>query len=124
MAQRLQSKIADVISVCDREADIYEYLLYKLNAQQRFVVRSMQRRCIEESEDKLYQFASELQSAGQKQLNIAQKGGRKARTATLDITYAPISVKVPANKKGQSLPMYYVGCCERSGQDKAFSWLL
>ncbi len=124
MAQRLQSKMADVISVCDREADIYEYLLYKLNAQQRFVVRSMQSRCIEESEDKLYQFASELQSAGQKQLNIAQKGGRKARTATLDITYAPISVKVPANKKGQSLPMYYVGCCERSGQDKPLSWHL
>ena len=66
MTQRLQSKMVDVISVCDREADIYEYLLYKLNAQQRFVVRSMQSRCIEESEDKLYQFASECQSAGQK----------------------------------------------------------
>ena len=47
MAKRLHTKIADVISVCDREADIYEYLRYKLNHDQRFVVRSIQSRQIE-----------------------------------------------------------------------------
>ena len=89
MAERLKTQMSNVISVCDREADIYEYLQYKLTEQQRFVVRSMQSRHIEEGEDKLYAFASELKSAGTKHIHIAQKGGRKARSATLDITYAP-----------------------------------
>ncbi|TVU67178.1 IS4 family transposase, partial [Pseudoalteromonas distincta] len=92
MAERLQGQMANVISVCDREADIYEYLQYKLTEQQRFVVRSMQSRHIEEGEDKLYAFASELMSAGTKHIHIAQKGGRKARSATLDITYAPVTL--------------------------------
>jgi hypothetical protein len=38
--QRLSpEKMRHVIEVCDREADIYEYLSYKLEAQERFVVR-------------------------------------------------------------------------------------
>lgn len=114
MAKRLHTKIADVISVCDREADIYEYLRYKLDHDQRFVVRSMQSRQIEEGKNKLYNFASELKSAGQKKVFIAQKGGRKAREATLDICFSQVTLKVPSNKKGDSLPLYYVGCSERN----------
>ncbi len=124
MAQRLQAQMSKVISVCDREADIYEYLTYKLNEQQRFVVRSMQSRHIEEGDEKLYAFASELQSAGTKYIEIAQKGGRKARNAALDITFAPVTLKVPYNKKGKSLPVYYVGCAERSNPDSELNWHL
>ncbi|WP_199611113.1 IS4 family transposase [Flocculibacter collagenilyticus] len=124
MADRLQSKMLDVISVCDREADIYEYLEYKLDSQQRFIVRSMQSRHIEEGENKLYAFASELQSAGQKQVHIAQKGGRKARCATLDIVFTPVTLKVPSNKQGKSLPVYYVGCSERENPDSELNWHL
>ena len=124
MAARLSNQISNVISVCDREADIYEYLQYKLTEQQRFVVRSMQSRHIEEDENKLYAFASELQSAGTKQVEIAQKGGRKARTATLDITFAPVTLKVPYNKNGASLPVYYVGCAERDSSESELSWHL
>lgn len=124
MAQRLQTKMSDVISVCDREADIYEYLQYKLTEQQRFVVRSMQSRHIEEGKDKLYSFASELESAGTKHIEIAQKGGRKARTVRLDITFASVSLKVPYNKKGHSLPVYYVGCAERGNPEGGLNWHL
>lgn len=124
MASRLQDKMSDVISVCDREADIYEYLQYKLTEQHRFVVRSMQSRHIEEGTDKLYAFASTLKSAGQKQIEIAQKGGRKARSATLDIVFAPVTLKVPSNKKGQSLALYYVGCSERHNPESELNWHL
>ncbi|MEW6990703.1 IS4 family transposase [Colwelliaceae bacterium 6441] len=124
MAQRLQAKMSDVISVCDREADIYEYLQYKLSEQQRFVVRSMQSRHIEEGKDKLYAFARELESAGTKQIEIAQKGGRKARNVILDVTFAPVNLKVPYNKKGHSLPVYYVGCAERGNPDSELNWHL
>jgi hypothetical protein len=124
MTQRLGEQMSKVISVCDREADIYEYLQYKLTEQQRFVVRSMQSRHIEEGENKLYAFASELTSAGTKHINIAQKGGRKARRVELHITFAPVSLKVPYNKKGGSLSMYYVGCAERDNPDSDLNWHL
>jgi hypothetical protein len=87
MAARLGTAMANVISVCDREADIYDYLLYKIANQQRFVVRSMMSRHIEEGSDKLYHFASELNSVKQRQIQIAQRGGRKAREVTLDVKY-------------------------------------
>lgn len=118
MSSRLGDKMSDVISVCDREADIYEYLHYKLSTAQRFVVRSMQSRHIEEGDNKLYEYASKLESAGTKEVHIAQKGGRAARTATLDIVYAPVTLKVPANKRGNTLPLYYVGCIERNTDSK------
>jgi len=124
LSTRLGAKMADVISVCDREADIYEYLQYKLSKQHRFVVRSMQSRHIEQSEEKLYDYAAGLESAGQKQIHIAQKGGRKARVATVDIVFAPITLLVPANKCGESLPLYYVGCEERTDVKHALNWHL
>ena len=121
MSARLGAKIDDVISVCDREADIYEYLLYKLKTKQRFIVRSMQSRHIEEGQNKLYHYASQLKSAGQKQIHIPQKGGRKARNVTLDIVFAPVTLKVPNNKRGESLPLYYVGCVEHVIQKKRYA---
>ena len=38
-----------VISVCDREADIYDYLAYKLSNGERFVVRAKHLRAVEEA---------------------------------------------------------------------------
>ena len=100
MTTRLGQTMDNVISVCDREADIYEYLTYKLNHSQRFVVRSMQSRCIEEGDDKLYAFADTLTSAGKRKVHVQQRGGRKARDVVLEVRYAPVTLKTPANKRG------------------------
>ena len=34
----------NVISICDREADVYDYMVYKKGMEQRFVVRAWQNR--------------------------------------------------------------------------------
>lgn len=124
MASRLGEVMQKVISVCDREADIYEYLTYKVRHNQRFIVRSMQSRCIEESDSKLYAFSDTLQPAGERYIHVPQKGSRRARNVTLDIRFSPITLKVPANKKGDSIPLYYVGCIEQGGGKDALSWHL
>lgn len=46
MVQRLGEIQPRVISVCDREADIWHYLDYKLSQGQRFVVRAAQNRLL------------------------------------------------------------------------------
>lgn len=123
MAERLGTDIGRVISICDREADIIEYLSYKTAQQQRFVVRSMQSRCIEQSSEKLYQYSQSLQEAGVRTVPVRQKGGRKARDAQCQVRYAPVTVKMPANKQGDSVPLYYVGC-EEVGVEKGLCWHL
>lgn len=117
MATRLGAQMSKVISVCDREADVIEYLRFKTDAQQRFIVRSMQSRCIEEDQNKLYAFSETLQSAGERMVQVQQKGGRKARVARCDIRFAAVTVQVPANKTGQPVGLYYVGCQEKDTTD-------
>ncbi|MGR5147623.1 IS4 family transposase [Photobacterium alginatilyticum] len=121
METRLGPDMERIISVCDREADIIEYLTYKVSNHQRFVVRSMQSRCIKESTEKLYQYSGSLKRADVRTVQVRQKGGRKARKATCDVRYAPVTVKIPANKTGEPVPLYYVGCQE-SGIDNGLSW--
>ncbi|KAA1171490.1 IS4 family transposase, partial [Photorhabdus heterorhabditis] len=122
MAARLGTAMANVISVCDREADIYDYLIYKIANKQRFIVRSMMSRHIEEGSDKLYHFASELQSVVQRQIQISQRGGRKASKATLDVKYAAVTIKAPSNRKGSPIFLNYVGCSGIGDDGKVLNW--
>ncbi|MBC8947388.1 transposase [Xenorhabdus indica] len=121
MEARLGADMRKVISVCDREADIIEYLTYKVSNHQRFVVRSMQSRCIEESTDKLYHYSGALVYADTRTVQVRQKGGRKARDAHCEVRYAAVTVKIPANKTGDGVPLYYVGCQETGNHD-GLSW--
>lgn len=85
----------------------------------------MQSRCIEEDENRLYSYASTLVSAGEKELKVPQKGGRKAQSVRLDIKYAPVTLKSPANKKQlNDIPLYCVGCIEKGGNDEKLAWHL
>ncbi|CEE92768.1 transposase (fragment) [Xenorhabdus nematophila str. Anatoliense] len=115
--------MAKVISVCDRESDVIEYLTYKVTNQHRFVLRSMQDRRLEESEETLYTFNGALQSAGERRVHVAQRGARKAREAICEIRYAPVTVKMPVKKPGESVALYYVSCQEIN-HDKALCWHL
>lgn len=125
METRLAESINKVISVCDREADIFEYLTYKITNQQRFVVRSMQSRCIQEHDNKLYHYSTTLPLAGTKSLHIPQKGGRKARNVELEIRYAPVTLKAPANKSSQpDIPVYYVSVIEKRDGKNKLAWHL
>lgn len=123
VANRLGQHMAHAVSVCDREADLIEYLQYKLEHQQRFVVRSMISRHIEEAEGKLHLYGHSLQSAGERMVEVVQKGGRKARVATCEVRFAPVTLKMPSNKVGESTPLFYVSCIEK-GNDDGLCWHL
>lgn len=94
LAARL-GNVNNVIDVCDREADIYEYLDYHTQAGNRFVVRANDERKLAEPEEYLSEHIASLASCGQYQINIQQKGGRKARQATLNLHFSRITLKRP-----------------------------
>lgn len=111
MAERLGSAMAQVISVCDRESDIYEYLHYKLEHQQRFVVRASVDRCVQGTANHLFAVLDDKAEAlGHKTVPVPQRGGRKAREAKLVLRAMTLDLCPPkrAGKPSSSLPVHAV----------------
>lgn len=82
LAARLGERLKDTITVCDREADLYEYLSYKLQHAQRFVVRAKADRRVLESTASLFETLEEKSpDLCCYTVRIPQRGGRSARTA-------------------------------------------
>ncbi|MBC3379568.1 IS4 family transposase [Serratia fonticola] len=114
-AQRLGLTQSRVISVFDREADIWHYLDYKTKNKQRFVVRAAQTRLLSGQDKKLMELPETLIEAGHYLLNVVQKGGRAARDAQMSIRYSPVDLKMPGStSEERAIPLTYI-CCREEG---------
>lgn len=78
LKKRLGNKLRDVISICDREADIYEYIQYKLKNNQRFIVRAMHDRKVVDSTECLLGHLDGAKTLGTYIIEIAQKAIEKS----------------------------------------------
>lgn len=97
VAQRLGARMAQVIAVCDREADVFEYLQYKHRRGERFIVRAAQDRCLWQDEARLFAAASHGANRGRLRVHVPQRGGRVARDATLHLKSTSVTLDVPRN---------------------------
>jgi hypothetical protein len=108
VGQRLGAEtMSRVVEVCDREADVYEYLAYKLDLNERFVVRSRHDRSVDSEAGRLWQTVSEQKPLGDYEVKISQRGGqkgsktqkprkaRKGRTAKVTVRSARVTLKPP-----------------------------
>ncbi len=99
LEKRLGPKMSDVISVCDREADIFEYIQYKIDQCQRFIVRAKHNRKLEGGNDYLFKILASAISLGTYTIEVAQKANRKKRRVTLElkatsVTFSPSDRRV------------------------------
>ena len=97
--------MARIVSVCDREADVYEYLNYKLEQGERFVVRAMTDRALQAVETDagvahLRARLAQATSCGTAQVRVEQRGGRKAREAQVTVRATQVQLRRPTNLKG------------------------
>lgn len=79
-----------LVSVCDREADIYQYLHYKVGHGERFVVRAARDRALEvestnAQDRRLFAVMTKAPSHGTVVVDVPQRGGRPARKATITL---------------------------------------
>ena len=102
---RLGSQMAKVISVCDREADVYEYIQYKLTYTQKFVVRATQNRILMEDDRLLFDALAEEPVLGTYTIKVPQRGGRKARKATLQVKKKTVTIQSPQRRGGRLDPI-------------------
>lgn len=110
MAERLGTQtMQQVISVCDRESDIYEYLRYKCRHAQRFVTRASVDRRIEGHTQRLFAtLETQAEHFGYKSVPVPQRGGRKARIARVELRAMPLALCPPRNgdnRNGKALPV-------------------
>jgi len=128
MSQRLGSLMADTISVCDRESDIYEYLAYKQAQAQRFVLRAAHDRRLAETDDTLLDTIEACQAGGHYRVSIPQKGGRRARTAKMALSYATVTCRAPERcQSGSPALTLNVVYCRETGKPSSgpgLRWVL
>jgi len=77
MTARYANVMDNIISVCDRESDIFEYIAYKDKYQQRFIVRAKHERIVATDGDKLTPYINQQSSALSYQVKIQQKAVEK-----------------------------------------------
>lgn len=103
-AARLGNQIKNTISVCDREADIFEYIQYKLSNNQRFIVRACQNRVLSTSST-LFKHLSSQTKLGTYKVEVAQKANRKKRIALLELSASSVSFVPPRRYNKEDEPL-------------------
>jgi hypothetical protein len=97
-------RMADVISVCDREADIYEYLSTRLRRRERFIVRASTDRGAADDEDnlgRLWPMMEQTREVTRLRVEVPQRGGRMARQATLVVRTRRLRLRRPKHTSAQ-----------------------
>lgn len=100
VADRLGEAMSRVIELCDAEADVYEFLTYKLGREQRFIVRIAQDRRLTDADEKLWNHLERRPALGRLTVHVKQKGGRRARDAKVTLRAATVELCPPSRSKG------------------------
>jgi hypothetical protein len=100
-----------VVSVCDRESDVYEYLSDKLEHHERFILRACWNRKVELAMDPERQNAAHLFSVlaqaklvARTRVQVPQRGGRPAREAELELRTLRVRFQRPKHGIGRRGP--------------------
>ena len=116
----------NVLDICDREADIYEYLSYQVSHGHRFLVRAKENRSLNQLTYKLKELINTIEPDGHYTLNIMQKGGRKKRKAKIAISYKSIIIKKPKRGGEAEINVNVIVCQEVNTNDskEKLCWVL
>jgi hypothetical protein len=124
-----QCRQSMVVSVGDREADIYELFELALSdpSGPRLLIRAEQDRLLAEGQEHLWQNMAQQQVAGIQQLHIPRQKHRPARVAPLEVRFAKVTLKSPKNKKWRrELTLWAVWAREAEAPPKGerIEWML
>lgn len=136
LAQRLDS-MDHVIQVCDREADIYEYLEQRCEQGQRFVVRAAHDRPLSTNKGNLWELMKGRPVLGYSDILVEQRGphpakynndvrpARKARTVRTEIRSASVRLQSPTDENSFiKANAVYVREQEPEDPDSVLEWML
>jgi hypothetical protein len=134
----LKSSKTHLVTVCDREADMYDFFKTAEQSNSSVLVRACQDRVISSSkpsEDinkhKLWEFIQDAPLQGNTEIKIPSQQNRPARTATMDVHFSSFRMNPPVNHvcKKEGLPklaLYAIYITERNPPPDvdALEWML
>ena len=95
----------EVITVCDREADIYEMFAFAQEQEASLLVRASSNRVLLDDEVRKLWLKVETQPiAGYLTVHISGNDKRKARQATVSVRFTSVTLKPPWRPNGLKLP--------------------
>jgi hypothetical protein len=92
---------ARLISVCDREADIIDYLVWQQQVGGRYVVRSAQDRSLSGVSQGLWTTLGHAPELGRYAIEIPQRGGRPSRRAQISLRAQTVELACPTRIHAQ-----------------------
>lgn len=114
LSARLGEAMSRVVSVCDREADVFEYLDYKRTRGERFVVRAAWNRRTSEANEGLFARLEAAPVRGRRDIQVMQRGGRRARKAHVELRACEVELRAPKNRdSGKRLRLWGLLAVER-----------
>lgn len=128
-----------LITICDREADIYDLFEVACTNQSHFVVRASQNRKVnkkstysEKSGEKLWDLMSNVPCLGEIQIDIPARDDKAKRTANLEVKFSNFVMNPPKNhiksktRKLPNLKLSAVYVIEKypSFNEEPISWML
>jgi hypothetical protein len=112
-----------LVSVGDREADIYD--LFAAQPSCHLLVRAAWNRRVDHAERYLWQHMEAQPSVGSLDIEVPRAKGRPARQAHTEVRYASVSIRPPRWRYGlPSVPLSVVYVHEASLEKDALSWML
>lgn len=119
-----------VVTVADREADIYDLLRRERREGAHLLIRSAQDRRVSGETKSLFQAVREAEVAGARTVRLNRQDDRPGRDATLSLRFRAVTVEPPTGRAGRAaLPSVQAVALlveEASAPDgvKPVSWLL
>jgi hypothetical protein len=118
-----------IVSVGDREADIYELFECGMNDRNgaKLLIRAEHNRAVLNEQSLLWEYIEKQSEKGTLDLFIPRQSKRPSRTAELKIRYAPVEIKAPKNgKKKGSIKVWAILAKEDESENKAnvLKWML
>ena len=101
-SQSLIPQEIEVITIADREADIYELFAHRRRFGSHLLIRAAQNRRVwkaDEERGKLFEALRKVATCGQKTLELQRTPRRKARFATLTVRFTTLELQPPTGKK-------------------------
>lgn len=98
IGKRLENENIKWISVCDRGADIYEYMVDSSQNNRNYIVRAKHDRILvtnTSNSKSLFEHARSMPESGTFELELRARPGQSARTAVLSVSYGNVEIRAP-----------------------------
>jgi len=102
---RLQEQLPQthIVSIGDREADIYDLFMKAESLKQDILVRASWDRCVDAPQAHLWAYIESCSIAGSVSITVPRKDGKPARRANLTIRYGQVTLCPPKDRSKEGL---------------------